>query len=335
MDTTEEERQPLFANLFGGAASGSEKSRGEREPVAGTSQTQKTRSKIDSALTHSPLTLVSADVESGLYPGITPLDNALRLGFIQKVFGIVAFQLALTAAVATAINASHAAQSLLVANPWIYFLLSMTSILGLIPLFLLKDRHPHNLIALSMWTCTFGVSVGMTVSFYSAVVVAQAVFLTACMVVGLTAYAFHATRKGVEFGWMRPLLLSSLLGLIVSGFLLMFFHSPIAETIYSCRYWPRPADRRFTRSLAHWPTRSLAHSLTRSFANSPGSDPLLGVHRLRRPPPGGQVRRRRIHLGERLALPRRPEPLPPHTPPHERRTKTQLVSSSTRQRRVL
>ncbi len=55
MDTTEEERQPLFANLFGGAASGSEKSRGEREPVAGTSQTQKTRSKIDSPPTH-PLT---------------------------------------------------------------------------------------------------------------------------------------------------------------------------------------------------------------------------------------------------------------------------------------
>ena len=226
----------------------------------------KNASKTESALTppnHHPPPLASADVESGLYPGITPLDNALRLGFIQKVFGIVAFQLALTAAVATAINASHAAQSLLVANPWIYFLLSMTSILGLIPLFLLKDRHPHNLIALSMWTCTFGVSVGMTVSFYSAVVVAQAVFLTACMVVGLTAYAFHATRKGVEFGWMRPLLLSSLLGLIVSGFLLMFFHSPIAETIYSCRYWPRPVDRRFTRSLAHWPTRSLAHSLVR------------------------------------------------------------------------
>ena len=225
---------------------------------------KRVRKSIRHPLTHSPLTLVSADVESGLYPGITPLDNALRLGFIQKVFGIVAFQLALTAAVATAINASHAAQSLLVANPWIYFLLSMTSILGLIPLFLLKDRHPHNLIALSMWTCTFGVSVGMTVSFYSAVVVAQAVFLTACMVVGLTAYAFHATRKGVEFGWMRPLLLSSLLGLLVSGFLLMFFHSPIAETIYSCRYRPRPADRRFTRSLAHWPTGSPTRSLARS-----------------------------------------------------------------------
>ena len=289
-------------------------------------------SKTDSALTppnHHPPPLASADVESGLYPGITPLDNALRLGFIQKVFGIVAFQLALTAAVATAINASHAAQSLLLANPWIYFLLSMTSILGLIPLFLLKDRHPHNLIALSLWTCTFGVSVGMTVSFYSAVVVAQAVFVTARMVVGLTAYAFHATRKGVEFGWMRPLLLSSLLGLIVSGFLLMFFHSPIAETVYSCRYWPIPGDRRFTRSLAH----SLAHS----FAISPGSDPLLGLHRLRRPPPGGQVRRRRIHLGERLALPRRPEPLPAHTPPRERREKTRLIFelNSSTSRRVL
>ena len=176
----------------------------------------------------------ASDLESGgLFPGITPVDNALRLGFIKKVFGIVGFQLLLTSAVAMAINTSLPAQRFLVNAPWVFFVLSLVSILGLIPLFLLKDRHPHNMIALGIWTCTFGVSVGMTITFYSQAVVAQAVLLTAVMVTGLTAYAFYATSKGVEFGWMRPFLFASLLGLLCSGILLMFFHSPIAETIYS------------------------------------------------------------------------------------------------------
>ena len=82
-------------------------------------------------------------------------------------------------------------------------------------------------------TCLLGVSVGITITFYSRVIVGQAVLLTGCIVAGLSAYSFYATRRGAQFGWMGPLLLSSLIGLIISGILLLFFHSPVAETIYS------------------------------------------------------------------------------------------------------
>jgi FtsH-binding integral membrane protein len=160
------ETQPLFASFFGG------KSR--QEP----------------------------DVENGLFPGISPIDNLLRLGFIKKVFGIVCFQLFLTAIVAMSIGSSQPARQFLYANPWILFVLSLISILGLIPMYTVKDRWPYNLVALGLWTCTFGVSVAISVSFYAPVVVGQAVLITACMVAGLTAYSFYATKRGAEFGWM-------------------------------------------------------------------------------------------------------------------------------------
>ena len=75
----------------------------------------------------------------------------LRLGFIKKVFGIVSGQLLLTAVVALGISSSRSAQLLLYNSPWIYYGLSLMSMLGLIPLFKLKDRWPHNMIALGLW----------------------------------------------------------------------------------------------------------------------------------------------------------------------------------------
>ncbi len=177
--------------------------------------------------------LLSTDLENGLFPGISPIDNMLRLGFIKKVFGIVSSQLLLTATVALAISGSRSAQVFLYSSPWIYYGLSLLSVLALLPLFKLKDSWPYNMIALGLWTCLLGVSVGITITFYSKVIVGQAVMLTGCIVAGLSAYSFYATRKGISFGWMGPMLLSSLMALIISGILLLFFHSPIAETLYS------------------------------------------------------------------------------------------------------
>ena len=173
------------------------------------------------------------DLEDGLFPGISPIDNMLRLGFIRKVFGIVSVQLLLTASVALAIASSRTAQTFLFSSPWIYYGLSLASILALLPLFKVKDTWPYNILALGLWTCLLGVSVGITITFYSKVVVGQAVMLTGCIVGALSAYSFYATKKGVSFGWMGPMLLSSLIALVISSILLLFFHSPVAETVYS------------------------------------------------------------------------------------------------------
>lgn len=154
--------------------------------------------------------------------------------FIRKVFGIVSVQLLLTALVATGILLSPSTQQYLATSLWIPISLALVSMLGLIPLYIYKDRHPLNIVLLGAWTLTFGVTVGMSCTFYAPVIVAQAIFITACVVGGLTAYTFWATRRGVEFTWLAPILFSALWALIIWGFIQIFFQpGPVGQMIYS------------------------------------------------------------------------------------------------------
>ena len=93
------------------------------------------------------------DVETGsaLYPGISSTENMLRLGFIRKVFGIVSCQLVLTAIVATFLVVNPSTQSYLASSIGIQIGLMLISMLGLIPLYIFKDKHPLNLGLLAAW----------------------------------------------------------------------------------------------------------------------------------------------------------------------------------------
>ena len=176
------------------------------------------------------------DLEAGeaLYPGISPTDNMLRLQFVNKVFSIVGCQLLLTAAVAAALLAHPSAQRALAASAgWQIFLL-LGSVLGLIPLHAVRDRHPLNLFALAAWTALFSVSAGLACTFAAPALVLQAVCLTAAAVAGLTAYTFWATRKGKEFTFLGPALFSGLWVLLVWGFIQAFFPlGPVGQTVYA------------------------------------------------------------------------------------------------------
>lgn len=46
---------------------------------------------------------------------------------------------------------------------------------------------------------------GLACSFYQPVIVLEALLITTAVVAGLTAYAFHATRNGVDFAFMGPM----------------------------------------------------------------------------------------------------------------------------------
>lgn len=98
---------------------------------------------------------------------------------------------------------------------------------------LLDTIFLHVLIPL-LQTGVFSITVGLACTFYAPSIVIQAVVITAGVVTGLTAYTFWATRRGVEFTWMGPLLFSALWAMIIWGFLQIFFHpGPVAQTIYS------------------------------------------------------------------------------------------------------
>lgn len=178
----------------------------------------------------------SSDVESGLplYPGIDSMDNALRWGFVRKVYGIISMQLLLTTIVAAAVVASPSAQRFLLANWGLQLGLLLLSMLGLIPLYAYRQSHPTNLLLLGCWTPLFSVTVGMACSFYPSAIVIEALLITAAVVVGLTLYTFHATRRGVDFGFMGPMLWGCLMAMIVWSVVQIFWPpGPVGRTIFS------------------------------------------------------------------------------------------------------
>jgi protein lifeguard len=150
------------------------------------------------------------------------------------VYGIIAFQLALTTVIALAIVLNPHVQSYLLGSVSIQISLMVLSLLGLIPLYCLKDRHPWNLVALGGWTAVMSTTIGLACTFYRPAIVIEAVALTGSIVAGLTVYTFYATKRGVEFTWMAPILFSSLWALIAWSFIQLWFPpGPVGSTIFS------------------------------------------------------------------------------------------------------
>lgn len=60
-------------------------------------------------------------------------------------------------------------------------------------------------------TASLSVGVGTACTVYKPVVVLEALALTASIVLGLTAYTFHAARKGYSFQRLGPILFAGVL----------------------------------------------------------------------------------------------------------------------------
>lgn len=149
---------------------------------------------------------------------------------MAQVYGIIAAQLVLTAAVAAFIIFNRPVQQALAASLGAQVLLIILSLVGLIPLYIYKDRHPANLVFLALWTSVMAVTVGMACSFYQPYIVLEALALTASIVVGLTLYSFYAVRNGVDFSFMGPFLFGTLWAMIVWGAIQLFFTpGPVAR----------------------------------------------------------------------------------------------------------
>lgn len=177
---------------------------------------------------------MEAGASEALFPGISDLDSEIRWQFINKVFGIISCQLILTTLVSLLIVTNPPLQHFLTGSIGIQILLFVLSLVLLFPLYTYKDRHPHNLVFLGIWTTVFSTTVGMACTFYQPVIVIQAVALTAAIVVGLTGYSFYATKRGMEFTWMGPILVSALWAMLAWGLIQLFFPpSHLANSIFS------------------------------------------------------------------------------------------------------
>lgn len=174
------------------------------------------------------------DEEQGLlYPGISSAESELRWGLIRKVYGIVGTQLLLTAVVASVVVLCRPVTLFLLNAPALVFVIALLPFLVMCPMYYYRQKHPVNLLLLGVFSIALSLTVGLSCAFTSGEVVLEALILTAVVVLSLTAYTFWAARKGYDFSFLGPFLFTSLITLIVFGFIQAFFPlGPVSTMVY-------------------------------------------------------------------------------------------------------
>lgn len=93
-----------------------------------------------------------------------------------------------------------------------------------------RKSYPTNLLFLSLFTLTEAYTISVIVSFYKTSIVLNAVILTAAIFVFLTAFA---CQTKYDFTSWMPYLFGALWGLVMFGFMVMFFpYNSTTELIY-------------------------------------------------------------------------------------------------------
>ncbi|XP_044500451.1 BI1-like protein [Mangifera indica] len=174
----------------------------------------------------------NVDLEGGcgdqLYPGISLGENQLRWGFIRKVYGILAAQIVLTTLVSFVTVLYSPINDLLRGSSGLIILLSLLPFILLWPLHVYHQKHPVNLIVLGLFTVSISLPVAVTCANSSSRIVLEALILTSAVVCSLTGYTFWASKKGKDFSFLGPILFTSLIILVLTSFMQMFF--PLGST---------------------------------------------------------------------------------------------------------
>ncbi|KAM7485173.1 hypothetical protein LguiA_001182 [Lonicera macranthoides] len=164
------------------------------------------------------------DIEEGtLYPGLDHGENKLRWGFIRKVYGILAAQMVLTTVVSSVTVLYAPINELLRGNSGLLLFLIFMPLVLLWPLYIYQQRHPLNLIFLGLFTSCLSLTVGVSCANTEGKIVLEALVLTSAVVASLTGYTFWASKKGKDFSFLGPVLFTSLIVLLLTGFIQMFF----------------------------------------------------------------------------------------------------------------
>jgi len=163
---------------------------------------------------------------------------SIRLGFLRKVFGILAFQFTATVIVCTALYMTPHVRSFIQNQAWIV----LTSLFGSIGLLLAMFVHAHtvplNYFLLAAWTILQSITVGSIVAFYDMEVVIQAVVLTAVVVVGLFVYTLQTKRDfhkfyAVLFTLSITFLMATMMQILLMSPALNFFMSLAGAVLFS------------------------------------------------------------------------------------------------------
>merc|ERR1739844_217009 len=151
----------------------------------------------------------------------------VRLGFMRKVYGLLSVQLSITTLIGGVFLFTPGVKEFVQERPAFLFPAFFLSMGLLVALHVKRKETPINLILLAAFTVVEAYTVGVLVTFFDQAVVVQAFFLTAAVVVGLTAFTFQTKR---DFSNIGAALYTGLLILILGGFLQIFLGNELTDT---------------------------------------------------------------------------------------------------------
>mmetsp|Transcript_44454 Transcript_44454/g.87856 ORF Transcript_44454/g.87856 Transcript_44454/m.87856 type:complete len:252 (+) Transcript_44454:197-952(+) len=149
------------------------------------------------------------------------VEEQIRRGFIQKIYGILSIQLLITVGIAGPLVVFDAPMQFIEANPWLVYLtmaVYFTTFIILACCSGVARSFPANYICLFIFTGCMGLLVGVTSSYYTQASVLLAFIATAGITIGMTMLAFFTKIDFTKYG---AYLAAALLGLMVMGLILM------------------------------------------------------------------------------------------------------------------
>lgn len=161
--------------------------------------------------------------------GAADVQEMMRLGFIRKVYGILAFQLVITVFIC-GLTFIDSVGSFMRNNLGIFWACIITSVVIAIPIICCKSvarKTPTNYILLTIWTLCEAYLVATCCSLYDPKVVIAAASMTAAVTCALTVYA--CTTKS-DFTFLGGMLFVSVVLLILLGLLSIFV--PFLHVLY-------------------------------------------------------------------------------------------------------
>lgn len=161
------------------------------------------------------------------------LDRAVRMGFIRKVYLILAAQLAVTTAITAAVSFSAPVRAAVAAYPGVLISAAVLSFGLLIALSCCPNvarKHPTGMLLLGAFTLCESYLVAAIAARYTPDSVLLAIGGTALVTLGLTAFAWQSK---VDYTMYSGMLCSLCLALLVFGVFVALVPSALGRAVYS------------------------------------------------------------------------------------------------------
>ena len=159
-------------------------------------------------------------------------EQAIRAGFVQKVYGILAVQLLLTFGMVTLFTLSEPVRTYVHHSPALYysaFSLFLITFFSLVCCPSNAQQYPKNYIFLGLFTLAEGFMLGVNASRFQTADVMLAMGITFALVAGLTAFACTTRR---DFTGAGPYLFVALFSFVLFGLFAVLFRSRMMSVVY-------------------------------------------------------------------------------------------------------